>query len=123
MRARMNEALRTAFEAELRAAATLVRQRSYPPAFDHLERAHILGQRFAAAHVRVHAWMLRVGWARRDWREIAGQVLRLSAAGPLSLLGWLPIGNTGGANVSALRPMPPPADLARLLDDTDEEIA
>lgn len=28
------------------------------------------------------------------------------------LFGWIPIGNTGGADVSALKPMPVPADLA-----------
>jgi hypothetical protein len=28
----------------------------------------------------------------------------------------VPVGNTGGANVSALRPMPVPEELRRLLD-------
>ncbi|AGW95354.1 hypothetical protein N234_35415 [Ralstonia pickettii DTP0602] len=31
-------------------------------------------------------------------------------------LGWLPIGNTGGANVSGFKAMPVPADLQRLID-------
>ena len=33
------------------------------------------------------------------------------------LLGWVPKGNTGGANVSALKPMPLPSDLSELLQD------
>jgi hypothetical protein len=64
----------------------------------------------------VHALMLRVGWARRDAREVAGQLARLVAAALMSKV-WVPAGNTGGANVGALRPMPVPEDIARLLDD------
>jgi hypothetical protein len=29
---------------------------------------------------------------------------------------WVPVGNTGGANVSAARPMPVPSDLQAILD-------
>jgi hypothetical protein len=56
--------------------------------------------------------MLRVGWHRRDGREIFGQVLRLVATLPGAPFGWVPAGNTGGANVSALRPMPMPPEFA-----------
>lgn len=38
--------------------------------------------------------------------------MRLFATLPGALLGWVPAGNTGGANVSALRPMPIPAEFA-----------
>lgn len=58
--------------------------------------------------------MLRIGWRRRDWREVRGQVIRLAAGGLLSWLNRLPAGNTGGANVPATRTMPLPADLADL---------
>lgn len=80
--------------------------------FHHLERAHILGQLRFADHVVTHLWMLRLALARADGREARGQVLRLVATVPGHLFGWIPIGNTGGANVSALKPMPIPADLA-----------
>ena len=33
-----------------------------------------------------------------------------------SALGWVPHGNTGGANVSPTRPMPIPADLRQQID-------
>jgi hypothetical protein len=56
--------------------------------------------------------MLRIGWRRRDGREVRGQVLRLAAGGLLSWAGWLPVGNTGGANVPPKKPMPLPDDLA-----------
>jgi hypothetical protein len=59
--------------------------------------------------------MLRVGWLRRDSREIVGQLLRVPGAVLGSLLGHLPVGNTGGANVPPFRSMPIPDDLAEIL--------
>ena len=82
----------------------------------HLERAHILSQPLAVAHVRTHVAMLSYGIRHRDRHEIAGQLVRLLVAGPGSALGRYPLGNTGGANVSAVTPMPIPADLQALLD-------
>ncbi|MGB5104638.1 MAG: DUF3703 domain-containing protein, partial [Steroidobacteraceae bacterium] len=83
--------------------------------FRHLERAHILGQRSTRLHVRSHVGMLGVGWRRRDAREVSGQLARIVAAALFSRL-WVPVGNTGGANVSAMRSMPVPADLRAILD-------
>ncbi len=53
---------------------------------------------------------------RRDRKEIVGQVVRLVLAGPGSLNGKYPVGNTGGANVSAFAPMPIPDDLRAVLE-------
>jgi hypothetical protein len=82
----------------------------------HLERAHILSQPMAGPHVRTHVAMLGHGIRRRDRREVLGQVLRLAVAAPGSWTERYPVGNTGGANVSALQPMPIPEDLATILD-------
>jgi hypothetical protein len=84
----------------------------------HLERAHILSQPLAIAHIRTHLGMLGYGIRHRDRREVVGQLVRLVVAGPGSAVGRYPLGNTGGANVSAVTPMPIPADLQALLDDT-----
>lgn len=84
-------------------------------AFAHLERAHILGQRHTWLHVRSHVGMLGIAWQQRDSREIAGQLIRIVAAALFSRL-WIPEGNTGGANVSAMQPMPIPDDLRAVLD-------
>jgi hypothetical protein len=81
-----------------------------------LERAHILSQPLAGAHVRTHLAMLAYALRRRDRHEIVGQVLRVIVAGPGSWTGRYPVGNTGGANVSAFRPMPVPDDLRPLLE-------
>lgn len=74
----------------------------------HLERAHILSQPLAIAHVRTHLAMLSYGIRSRDRHEITGQLIRLVVAGPGSVLRRYPVGNTGGANVSAVTPMPVP---------------
>lgn len=99
------------FRAEVEAACRAMTRGDDDQAFAHLERAHILGQLRFADHVISHIWMLRFAWARQDGRELRGQALRILATVPGHLVGWLPIGNTGGANVSPFMPMPIPLDL------------
>lgn len=111
----MNEALRRAIRAEFDAAEHALAAGELEQGFRHLERAHVLGQAFVLPHVRSHVGMLRVGWRRRDAREIIGQLLRIPGAAIGSLLGHVPVGNTGGANVPAFRAMPIPKDLADIL--------
>lgn len=96
-----------------RAAAVLGQEAR---AFGHLERAHVLGQASTLLHVRVHWHMLRAGLRQRRAREIAGQLLRLVGAATKTPVGLVPTGNTGGADVSPLRPMPIAPDLQRLID-------
>jgi hypothetical protein len=81
----------------------------------HLERAHILSQPFAGIHIRTHVAMLGYGIRRRDRRQITGQLVRLLVAGPGSATRRYPLGNTGGADVSAVEPMDIPTDLQVLL--------
>jgi hypothetical protein len=59
--------------------------------------------------------MLKLRASVRDWREVVGQMSRFIAATVFSRI-WVPIGNTGRANVSTLRPMPIPADLRIVLE-------
>jgi hypothetical protein len=84
--------------------------------WEHLQRAHILSQPMAVPHVRTHVAMISCGVRRHDAREVAGQVLRLLLAAPGSLSGRYPVGNTGGADVSAFLPMPIPDDLRAVLE-------
>lgn len=107
--------LTLAFDQEWRLARAARLAGELDRAFHHLERAHVLGQRRTVRHVRTHLAMLHVGWLRGDLREIIGQASRVVAAALFSRL-WVPSGNTGGANVSAFRPMPVPPDLQALLD-------
>ena len=82
----------------------------------HLERAHILSQPMAGPHVKTHLRMASYAIRHRDMREVLGQLLRLVLAAPGSWSGRYPVGNTGGANVSAFRPMEVPPDLQPMLD-------
>jgi hypothetical protein len=45
-----------------------------------------------------------------------GQLFRLAVAAPGSLTGRFPAGNSGGADVSAFRPMAIPDDLRAVLE-------
>src|SRR4051812_41121165 len=108
-------ALLDAWTTERTAARFARSQGDLASEWHHLERAHILSQPRAGLHLRTHVTMLGAGIRRHDRHEIVGQLLRLIVAGPGSVTGRYPIGNTGGANVNALTPMPIPDDLVPFL--------
>jgi hypothetical protein len=110
----MSPALRAAIESEWAQARSAGARDQLDLACTHLERAHVLSQRATFMHVRTHMAMLALGWRRRDAREVLGQLSRTLAAAVFSRI-WVPAGNTGGARVSAFKPMPVPEDLALLL--------
>lgn len=113
--AEMKTQIIAAMNNELNQAQAAERASNLDQAWRHLERAHVLSQRYAWPHVVVHARMLGFGLRRGDAREVVGQLVRLLVAAPGSWLGRAPLGNTGGANVGILTPMPIPEDLQRLL--------
>ena len=110
----MSERLRTAILDEWEQARLATGDRDADRAFRHLERAHILSQRLTGLHVRTHLKMLAWGWRQRDTREVLGQLSRTVAAACFSRI-WVPLGNTGGAKVSAFQPMAVPDDLKDFL--------
>jgi Protein of unknown function (DUF3703) len=112
-----HHALQHAWGAERAAARSARARRDAVSEWHHLERAHILSQRMAAAHIRTHLAMLTYGIRARNRREVFGQIVRLALAGPGSLTGRYPAGNTGGAAISALTVLPIPDDLTALLRD------
>jgi hypothetical protein len=57
-------------------------------------------------HTEVHWKMLRFGIRTKNSREMVGQLPRLLVGGVKSFVGKVPIGNTGGANVPPLWPVP-----------------
>jgi len=103
--------IRPYVDAELAAA-----RRDSQHEFAHLERAHVLGQASTREHVRVHARMLGWAWRHRDAREFFGQLLRIVGAATKTFIGLVPSGNTGGANVSAVRRMPLDPELAAIIE-------
>lgn len=75
-------------------------------AWNHLERAHIIGQKYPYPHMFVHWKMLQFGFKIKNGKEIFGQITRLIFSGMKSLVGRIPVGNPGGANVPPLKPFP-----------------
>jgi hypothetical protein len=110
----MSPRLKQAIETEYALARQAEAGGRAAEAFHHLERAHILSQRHTLAHVSSHLRMWGWAWRQRQPREMLGQATRILAAALFSRI-WVPEGNTGGANVSAIQPMPIPADLRDLL--------
>jgi hypothetical protein len=116
----MAETIKKYVDAEVEKAEKCAAENDLDAAFRHLERAHVLGQAITREHTRVHFLMLKIGWKRKDWREIFGQLFRIAGAASGTPFGMIPVGNTGGANVSAFRRMPIDEDLQVILRQTKE---
>lgn len=114
----MTEKIKKFIDAEVAEAEKSIAENNLEQAFYRLERAHVLGQAITYEHTRVHFLMLKIGWKRKDWREIFGQIFRIAGASTKTPFGIYPQGNTGGANVSPFRPMPIPHDLQLILRET-----
>ena len=87
-----------------------------------LEDAHVLSQPWAWLHVRVHGSMFVAAVVQRDVREVRGQLSRIAVAGPGSLSGRYPTGNTGRARVPATQSMPIAGELAEVLQRAGQRI-
>ncbi|WP_108213687.1 DUF3703 domain-containing protein [Pontibacter mucosus] len=109
--------LRAYYRQELTSYRTLWQQGLAAEAWRHLERAHILGQPYPIEHTAVHWYMLLFGFKTKNAKEIVGQFPRLLVGGVKSWAGMIPVGNTGGANVPPLRPMPIPDELQLIIQN------
>jgi len=88
-------------------------------AWNHLEKAHIIGQRYPYCHSYVHWKMLLFGIKIKDRKEVLGQIPRLLFGGVKSFIGKIPVGNPGGANVPALRSFPIDNDLKEIFSKAE----
>jgi Protein of unknown function (DUF3703) len=79
--------------------------------FQHLERAHVLGQASTVHHVRVHVLMLLWGLRNKQIKEALGQIFRITGAATKTAFGLVPSGNTGGTNISPFKRLPIAEDL------------
>jgi len=98
--------LKPFFETELAQFRQAYAEEQLHIAWEHLERAHILGQRYPYEHSYVHWKMLQFGFRINCTREIFGQIPRLIFGGVKSFLGRVPMGNPGGADVPPQKPFP-----------------
>ena len=102
----MKSELRQAFDAEMAASIAFYEAEEYTQAFRHLEIAHVLGQHDVGPHVATHYWMLKLGLKRRSLAQVWGQLVRMVLGAFGSALGIVPVGNTGGTNISMFKRLP-----------------
>jgi hypothetical protein len=81
-----------------------------------LMAAHVVGQYQVDLHFDSHRRMLVLAREARDWREAAGQLMRIMLLPLGHLLGKLPRGNIGRATVGVTQVMEPPEPVQRLID-------
>ena len=113
--ARPTEEIRTRLQQNLIESRQARKSKDFDCCWALLEDAHVLSQPWARLHVRVHGSMFVAAMVQRDVREVRGQLSRIAVAGPGSLSGRYPTGNTGRARVPATQPMPIAGELAEVL--------
>lgn len=114
----MPASLKIFYRQELALAHEAFAVKNYRLCWQHLERAHILGQPYPAEHTAVHWKMLQFGIKIKNTKEVIGQIPRLIFGGVKSFVGKIPVGNTGGADVPPLKPMEIPEDLLAIINKT-----
>lgn len=103
---------------ELRGYQTECLKGDLEKAWSHLERAHVIGQKYPYAHTFVHWKMLQFGIKIKNRKEIIGQIPRLIFGGVKSFVGKIPVGNPGGSNVPPLKPFPIHKEIQTILTKT-----
>lgn len=111
--------LKPYFTSEIQTYKTQFSKGNLNAAWAHLERAHIIGQRYPFAHNYAHWEMLRFGIKTKNTKEIIGQIPRLIFGGVKSFVNHVPTGNPGGANVPPLKPFSISNDLQEILDKVE----
>ena len=120
--ARPTEEIRTRLQQNLIESRQARKSKDFDRCWTLLEDAHVLSQPWARLPVRVHGSMFVAAMAQRDVREVRGQLSRIAVAGPGSLSGRYPTGNTGRARVPATQPMPIVGELAEVLQRAGQRI-
>ncbi len=100
-----HQLLKSEFYKQLQQGKEALMKKNYSTSFYHFENAHILGQRHLFRHTLSHYWMFVFGIKTKSTKEIIGQFSRIIASLLFTLI-WVPKGNTGGANISPIKPIP-----------------
>ena len=113
---RINVVRSAAFENEIALAKGFIARGEFEQGFAHLERAHVIGQAFVVPHARSHGLMLLFEIRRRRPVAALGQVVRLVLGILGSAVGKVPVGNTGGSDISMFKRMPIAPELQDIID-------
>lgn len=111
--------LKPYFDEEMRKYRAQYSSGQLSESWNHLERAHIIGQRYPFAHSYVHWKMFQFGIKIKNTREIFGQLPRLIFGGVKSFVGVVPVGNPGNSNVSPVQPFAIDASIQKIFKDCD----
>jgi hypothetical protein len=112
----MNPVRSAAFDNEIALAKELIAIGELEASFPHLERAHVIGQAFVVPHVTWHWLMLRVELRSRRVMAALGQAVRIVLGMLGSAVGVVPVGNTGGTDISMFKRMPIEPELQNIID-------
>jgi hypothetical protein len=117
----MNTQRRQAFDREIALGRELIAAGDLELAFTHLERAHVIGQTFVGAHTQTHWIMLKLELRRRRPGAVLGQVVRLVLGIIGSAIGVVPVGNTGGTDISMFKRLPIAPELRDFADEASPD--
>ena len=112
----MNPVRRVVFDNEIVLAKNLISKGELEAGFSHLERAHVIGQAFVIPHATSHLWMFKVEVRRRRVMAALGQIVRILLGTLGSAIGIVPVGNTGGSDISMFKRMPIEGELQKVID-------
>lgn len=110
------KSLKPYFQNELNSFQSSYAQSDLQSAWNHLERAHVIGQAYPWPHTYVHWKMLQFGFSIKSWKEVLGQIPRLLVGGVKSFVGKIPVGNTGGANIPPLKSLPIDPEIMKMFE-------
>ncbi len=112
----MNPVRSLAFANEIALAKEFIARGDLATGFAHLERAHVIGQALVGPHIISHWLMLKIELRRRRPVAAFGQIVRIALGALGSAVGVVPVGNTGGSNISMFKRMPIAPELQRIID-------
>jgi hypothetical protein len=117
----MNTQRRQVFNREIALSRELFATGDLERAFTHLERAHVIGQNFVTAHAQAHWMMLKLEFRRKRIGAVFGQVVRLVLGIIGSAIGVVPVGNTGGTDISMFKRLPIAPELRDFTDEASPD--
>jgi len=112
----MNSVLHVAYEKEIALAKNLIARDELQQGYFHLERSHVIGQAFVGPHVRSHWLMLKVEVRWRRPFAVFRQAVRIVLGALGSAIGLVPVGNTGGSDISMFKRLPISPELQSIID-------
>ncbi|MEP2024524.1 MAG: DUF3703 domain-containing protein [Reichenbachiella sp.] len=116
---KMPALLKSSYTIEIGHYKQAVKKQTVEKAWHHLERAHIIGQRYPFQHTETHWKMLLLGFRTTNIKEILGQTIRLLLGAPFSLINKIPVGNIGSTKVSMIKSQEMPEDILKLFNQSE----